>query len=185
MKLTSITARSTCSGRSPRERYRAFRPSRTTTRGSLRSDQSRRPRPTSSAYTRAAPRLRRQSVNPPVEAPMSRARRPETATPRRASAPSSLTPPRPTNGWSGARTSIAASGDRSVPGFCPALPSTRTTPARTRACARSRLLARPRSTSSRSRRSFGRLAVPAPACPSARSSPGFSRRGRLNSRGRR
>ena len=48
------------------------------TRSSLRSHQSSWPRPTSSAITCAAPRCSRQSVKPPVEAPMSRQRRPSS-----------------------------------------------------------------------------------------------------------
>ena len=50
------------------------------TRGSWRSDHASCPRPTSTACTCAAPACSRQSVNPPVDAPASRTRRPRTST---------------------------------------------------------------------------------------------------------
>ena len=71
------------------------------TRGSVRSRQSSCPWPTSSAITLAAPRCSRTSVKPPVDAPTSSARRPVTSIPKTSSACASLTPPRPTYGWSG------------------------------------------------------------------------------------
>ena len=57
--------------------------SSTVTRGSSRSDHASCPRPTSTACTCAAPACSRQSVNPPVDAPASRARRPRTSTAKR------------------------------------------------------------------------------------------------------
>src|SRR5258706_3587767 len=96
MNETSMVTRSTGPGRSDTCRWRALKCSITTTRGSLRSVQSIWPWPTSSATTRVAPRLRRTSVKPPVEAPMSSASRPSTAMPNVSSACASLRPPRPT-----------------------------------------------------------------------------------------
>ena len=52
--------------------------------------------PTSTATTSAAPRSSRTSVNPPVEAPASRQRRPSTPIPKASSAPMSLCAPRDT-----------------------------------------------------------------------------------------
>ena len=49
------------------------------TRGSCRSFQASWPRPTSTAWTRAAPCASSTSVNPPVEAPISSAVAPATA----------------------------------------------------------------------------------------------------------
>ncbi len=70
--------RSTGPPRSSGSRWRTLVRSRTVTRGSSRSDHASWPRPTSTATTCAAPAWSRQSVNPPVEAPASRARRPRT-----------------------------------------------------------------------------------------------------------
>ena len=98
MNATSIVTRSTGCGTSTSVSARALTPSRTMTRGSLRSRQSSCPWPTSSAMTLAAPRCSRTSVKPPVEAPMSSARRPSTTMPNASSAWASLTPPRPTYG---------------------------------------------------------------------------------------
>src|SRR5262249_29686386 len=52
----------------------------------------------STEITSRAPRCSRQSVNPPVEAPTSRALRPLTSSPDPSSAFASLIPPRDTNG---------------------------------------------------------------------------------------
>src|SRR5262249_9783823 len=65
---------------------------------SCRNRQSNWPRPTSMATTRAAPRCSRQSVNPPVEAPMSRQTLPPTSIPKWSSAAASFKPPRLTKG---------------------------------------------------------------------------------------
>ena len=73
MKETSMTQRSIGSGMSARLRYRALSFSRTITRGSLRIFQASWPWPTSMAWTFFAPCWSRQSVNPPVDAPISRA----------------------------------------------------------------------------------------------------------------
>ena len=73
--------RSTGPPRSPRSSARTLvRSSTVDTRGSWRSDHASCPRPTSTATTCAAPRCSRQSVNPPVDAPTSSARRPRTST---------------------------------------------------------------------------------------------------------
>src|SRR5258708_33205167 len=92
-----------------------------------------------------APCCRRVSVNPPVEAPRSRARRPRGSTPNASSAPSSLIAPRPTCSGPGS-TSTAASARTAVPALVAGWPSTRTRPAMTRACAFSRDGASPCST---------------------------------------
>src|SRR5581483_1678992 len=77
MNDRSATTRSTGTpSTSASVRWRTLQRSRSLTRGSLRSDQASCPVPTSTATTEAAPRWRRQSVNPPVEAPASRARSP-------------------------------------------------------------------------------------------------------------
>ena len=68
VQATSITASATASGSSA---CIAFVRSITTTRGSFRSRQSSMPYPVSIAYTRAAPRCNRQSVNPPALHPRS------------------------------------------------------------------------------------------------------------------
>ena len=95
-----------------------------------------------------APRCSRTSVKPPVEAPMSSASRPATASRRcRARAPAS--------GRRGRRTDDRARPARRrrrvapcVPALVTAWPSTLTCPARISACARSRDGASPRSTTS-------------------------------------
>ena len=62
------------------------------------------PWPTSSAITRAAPRWRRTSVKPPVDAPTSRQSSPAGSTPNASSACASFSPPRETN--RGARSTL-------------------------------------------------------------------------------
>ena len=66
------------------------------TRVSLRSPQSNCPAPTSTALTCAAPRCRRQSVKPPLEAPKSTQESPVTSMAKASSARWSLRPPRET-----------------------------------------------------------------------------------------
>src|SRR5216683_1918374 len=92
MKETSTTMSDTGSGNDSSSR--ALTRSITTTRGSDRSRQCSRPRPTSIAYTRAAPRLSSTSVKPPVDAPMSAHTRPDGSTPKVSSAGASLSAPR-------------------------------------------------------------------------------------------
>src|SRR6185436_612093 len=72
MNDTSTVARVTGSGSEVAVSVRALVRSIETTRGSLRSRSASCPRPTSTAYTRRAPRWSSTSVNPPVEAPTSR-----------------------------------------------------------------------------------------------------------------
>src|SRR5512143_443546 len=84
---------------------------------------------------------------------MSRATRPRTSIPKRARASSSLRPPRLTKGR-GCATSRGASASMSSPGFRTGRPALVTDPAMIRACAFSRLGARPRAASSLSARSF-------------------------------
>ncbi len=85
-------------------RSRTFVRSNTHTRSSARRRASSCPCPTSTAITRAAPRWRRQSVKPPVDAPASRARAPFTSTRNCRSAAASLSPPLLTKDGPGPRT---------------------------------------------------------------------------------
>ena len=140
---------------SPRSSVRAFVRSIETTRSSRRSESASWPRPTSTAYTRRAPRWRRTSVKPPVDAPTSRQTRPAGSMPNASSAAASLWPPRLTYGSRSVSASGVAASTRS-----PALRSRRaaspsptlTLPASTSAWAFARVSARPRSTRSWSRR---------------------------------
>ena len=152
MNDRSATTRSTGSPTSARVRWRALRRSRTVTRGSLRSDQASWPVPTSTATTEAAPCCRRQSVNPPVEAPASSARRPATSTANRSSAATSFSPPRETKRAGGPSRWTGSSGDTSRPGRSARAPETSTSPASMASCARARDSVSPRRTSSRSSR---------------------------------
>jgi hypothetical protein len=154
MNDTSMVTMSTGPGRSDGCRLRAFRPSMTSTRGSLRRRQSICPCPTSSAMTRRAPRCRSTSVKPPVDAPMSRQSRACTAIAKASSACASFSPPRPTYGWSGTRSESAMSGGTNVPGLSGVPDPACTCPAMISARARSRDGASPRSTSRVSRRTF-------------------------------
>ena len=72
--MVTMSKRRRSSGRSAGVSARALTRSMASTRGSLRICQSSWPCPTSRATTRTAPRCSRTSVNPPVEAPMSRPR---------------------------------------------------------------------------------------------------------------
>src|SRR5580704_12198314 len=101
--------------------------------------------------TLAAPRVRRTSVKPPVEAPMSRQTRPVGSSAKASSAAASLTPPRDAQGW-GASASIGASPATSSEAFLSATPPTLTSPAAIAACARARLEKKPRSTRTMSAR---------------------------------
>src|SRR5213594_553325 len=151
MNATSMTASVGCSPKIRGSSARALVFSMTTTRGSLRSLASSWPTPTSTAYTRAAPRWSRQSVKPPVEAPTSRQTRPAAFIWKASSAWASFSPPRLTNGerpWSSTHASLATR----APALLTRLPSTRTSPARMRRAACSRLSTSPRSTSRRSMR---------------------------------
>src|SRR5882672_3903485 len=100
---------------------------------------------------RRAPRARSTCVNPPVEAPTSRQTRSATATPKHASAPSSLTPPRDTHGKAGSAASAASTAiasDALRTGTVSAV----TRPAAIAAWALARLSNKPRSTSRTSAR---------------------------------
>ena len=123
-----------------------------TTRGSRRRRSSNWPRPTSTAHTSAAPRESRTSVNPPVEAPASRQRRPSTAMSHRVSAASSLNPPRLAQVASAPATTKASPAATNRAGLSAGAPPTVTRPAAIASWARSRLGASPRRTNSRSRR---------------------------------
>ena len=95
---TSHTARSNEPAYTRAGTSTIFVRSSSVTRSSLRSDQSNCARPTSTDTTCAAPRLSRQSVNPPVEHPTSTHVSPAGSTPNASRAPASLRPPRPTYG---------------------------------------------------------------------------------------
>src|SRR6185369_7425853 len=98
----------------------------------------------------------RQSVNPPVEAPTSSARRPATSIWSASSALASLIPPRETN-WAGVSMLSSMSCSTSCPGLdARARPApTCTWPASTAAAARDREANSPRSASRLSRRTRG------------------------------
>src|SRR2546422_952985 len=177
MNATSMTASVGCSPKIRGSSARALVFSMTTTRGSLRSLASSWPTPTSTAYTRAAPRWSRQSVKPPVEAPTSRQTRPATFIWKASSAWASFSPPRLTNGerpWSSTPASLATR----APALLTRLPSTRTSPARMRRAACSRLSTSPRSTSRRSMRTRAAglvtpliLSGPPPPAPGRKATP--------------
>src|SRR5918992_4377475 len=147
MKETSQVTSSGGNGSSVR--WRAFTPSSTTTRGLLRTRSWSCARPTSSAITRSAPRWRRTSVKPPVEAPTSRARRPAGSTSSASSAWSSFSPPRETK-----RGGCVSSSSTASSTCWPAFSKPGTRPAITSAWACERDSARPRSTRRTSRRFF-------------------------------
>ncbi len=158
MNETSTTASETRSPSSAGSRARALTRSWTTTRASEATDVASWPRPTSTAWTRDAPRWSNTSVNPPVEAPASRQTRPAGSTPNASSAPASFSPPRDTYG-SGAISSTAREPSTRSPGFrstrAASPDPTRTRPPSSSAWARLRDPATPRSTSSSSRRTRG------------------------------
>ena len=152
MNETSATHTSASGSSAPGARSRTLVRSITVTRSSVRSRQSSWPRPTSIAMTCVAPRCNRQSVKPPVDAPTSTPRRPATSTPNASSAPASLRPPRDTYGAGGAVSAIGSSPATWRAGLVAGAPPTSTRPAVTASTARARLGARPRRTSSASRR---------------------------------
>ena len=94
IKDTSTHAKFGRSENRPGSRFRAFSWSSTTTRPSVRIRSWSCARPTSTAYTFAAPRWSRQSVKPPVEAPASRQRRPAGDRAKASRAEASLPPAR-------------------------------------------------------------------------------------------
>ena len=120
----------------------------------------------------AAPRWRRQSVKPPVDAPASRARgaRPRSIS-NRAQRGLQLLAPRLTKRRAGPRRTTASDGATSLDGLSAGAPPTRTRPATMAAWAASRLSARPRRTSSRSSRRrdprFSSRTLPAAVEPAA------------------
>src|SRR4029077_16629884 len=152
MKERSATTTAGMYGSIVGARSRTFVRSITVTRGSIRRLQASGPSPTSTAITRAAPRWRRQSVNPPVEAPASRQSRPPGSTAKRSSAAASLPPARDTKARGGAESATEASAATSDPALVAVTPATVTLPAFTASCAWDRLAASPRRTSSASRR---------------------------------
>src|SRR5262249_19099658 len=166
MNDTSTVAIAQGSGTSRGERRRALSRSSTTTRGSARRRSWSCARPTSTAYTRAAPRSRRVSVNPPVDAPTSAAPRPRGELPNASSAPASLPAPRPTCAGP-PRPSTRAPARTAAPGLVAGTPSTRTRPAITSACAFSRDGAREWSTSQTSSRGRPRRGVRRPGVPAS------------------
>ena len=126
--------------------------SSTVTRRSSRSRGWSWPWPTSRATTSRAPRARRASVKPPVDAPTSSTRSPRTSIPNRSRAASSFSPPRPTNRGGGPETVTASPAATSRAGFSATAPFTSTRMAATACWASARLGTSPRRTSSASRR---------------------------------
>src|SRR5512133_1798557 len=149
MKETSITTRSNGPPSATGSAVLMFVRSSTLTRSSFLSDHASWPYPTSTALTRAAPRWRRQSVKPPVDAPTSSAAAPPGSIPKVSSAPESFSPPRDTKRGPSV-TSIDAPSRTAAPALLTRCPSTDTLPARTAARACSLDGARPRLTSSTS-----------------------------------
>src|SRR4029077_15909353 len=121
---------------------------------SCRRRKSIRPCPVSTAMTRAAPCCKRQSVNPPVDVPTSRQTLPATSTCQCSRAASSVRPPRLTYMRSSPSRRMSAEPSTAAPAFSTFCPLTSTLPARISACARSREVVTPRSSSSLSSRTF-------------------------------
>ncbi len=135
-------------------RSRTLTPSSTVTRSSVATSGASWPWPTSTATTCRAPDSRSTWVNPPVEAPASRQRAPETgrgvpSAARSPRAPSSLCAPRETHSRSRSTTTSSASATGCA-GLNSGIPPTRTRPSFTSSAARRRDRARPRRTSSAS-----------------------------------
>ena len=105
---------------------RTFVRSSTVTRSSSRMRGCSWPWPTSRATTWAAPRVSRQSVKPPVEAPTSSTRRPVTSMSKCVRAASSFSPPRPTNRGGGPVTTSASPAATSRAGLSATAPLTST-----------------------------------------------------------
>ena len=126
--------------------------SSTVTRLSVRRRWSSCPCPTSTAYTCAAPPWRRQSVNPPVDAPASSTRLPSGLTANRVSAAANFSPPRLTNGAGGPCTTTGSSRATRRAALSAWVPATSTNPAAIAFWASCRLATRPRRTSSVSSR---------------------------------
>ena len=137
MKETSITARdikfslsrNVAVLKSDDVKCRMFVFSIGSTCGCIRSFQASCPYPTSIAKTNLTPCWRRQSVNPPVDAPTSSATRFRTSTPKVDNAFSSLSPPRLTYFCRSCTTTFASGGIR-CPGLILESPLTVTAPAR-------------------------------------------------------
>src|SRR5882757_3778926 len=110
----------------------------------------------STANTRLAPLASNTSVNPPVDAPMSRQTWSSISIGYCSSAPMSLTPPRDTKGCAGCADRVASAAMTSD-AFATCLPSAVTPPASIAARARARLSNSPRSTSSTSARLRGEV----------------------------
>ena len=145
------------------------------TRGWPRSRGWSWPCPTSTATTWAAPAWSRQSVNPPVDAPASRARRPVGSRSKRSRAARSLSPPRLTKRGRSPRSSMGSAGDTSRAGLSAMEPETSTTPRAMSSTAWGRLSASFRATSARSRRwRAGGVSRPTPV----RTAPRCGLRGR-------
>ena len=117
----------TCTDSGTKSAFRLARltPSRFVTRACTRSRPNSWPTPTSTAYTRRAPRSRSVVVKPPVLDPMSTATRSWTKTPNMSSACESFTSPR---SWRSTVTRSDASVRTRAAGFVTTHPSTRTRP---------------------------------------------------------
>ena len=126
MNERSRHARSTGSGKG--WRYRRLVRSITVTRGSVLICSCTWPYPTSTPYTRVAPLCKRQSVNPPVLRPESRATSFSGSISNSSRAFSSFRPPRQTYFGVSAVISIFTSGRSLVPALVTGCPLTSTLP---------------------------------------------------------
>ena len=145
MKDTSAVINPAFSGISVSSAARISRFSSDMTRLSERSFSASWEVPTSTAYTLSAPFCSIQSVNPPVDAPISRQIQPRGLMPNSSIAVSSFSPPRPTYFVSAdsSETAITAVSSNCSEGFVTCFPFTVTLPSFMRADAAVRLFASP------------------------------------------
>ena len=148
--------------------------STTVTRSSLLIRQCSWPCPTSSAHTLNVPRWRRQSVNPPVDAPTSIARAPLTSMLNACNAASSFLPALLTKGSGFATRCTGSSGATRVEAFGAVLVPTRTRPASMARFASARLSTSLRRTSSASSLRRVRARSPPPAAKRFRFGPALA-----------
>ena len=144
MNETSITASVGVYGISPGVRYLALQFSSDVTLSSASNELTSCAVPESIATTCFAPCLSKQSVKPPLEAPISIASLPSQLTPKASIAASSLSPPRLTYFFELLSTATVFGGtSNEYAGFFITLPSTVTAPARINPFASVRLAASP------------------------------------------
>src|SRR3989339_508005 len=151
MNDTSITTTSIGSVILEMSKCLKFSRSKFTTRGSFLIFQWSCPYPTSTQNTFLAPFCKRQSVNPPVEAPTSRQTLSVMLTSNSRKAFSSLSPPRLTKGMTSLMTTSTSSA-KTAPALSATTPFTKTCRAMMSACALARDSTRSFFTNSWSRR---------------------------------